>query len=1029
MTDHLRHDWTGEVVSFPVEFQRGECDGRSLALTQAWDGKRVPCQLVDVRRHPGGGIQHARLAFIADLPARQSRTWRLEWGHQAKGTLPETQMSAVREQDGLVLSSGVMALRVPARPRRFLMPVPASEVPAPILAVKGPDGQWRGRGWLESPLKVKGYETAFLEDGPVLKAYQVTYRFAGDKNYSVTFRLFNGLTYAHVTEEAQVDKTSRFVFSIRHGFEPTHLVRANKPAEPVTYSENSRLNRFFFNNYFGQVSNSPPFDFSDWIGFFREEAASRDYLAFVKVHGGSWTSPFHNAIHFVRRTDPDLRLESPLRPCRREWLVALLDRTRSPDLTEAYGRPGVLTKLCVKVGYAPLDEVKDMALSWPSTPKPRPLTDRDRDLAKMVMERLARLFPSCLTEGPYGLNQALNYGQWKDLWPAYGFLAGTGALAEEDERFVRAAFALLAYLAMDRDFFAWYLPLLPREDTSDAEEPLQNWRYNFYMMNTNFDACRFTGVAEIALSLRDHPDFKKFIDHFKQCLKLHLENVFSEDGFYHEAISYKAFNLFQLTFTAERLKREIGLDVFDEPRLKKGYGCLLQLATPPDPRYGGALTLPRYASWDPMPGVTRLWHVQGRTLLASASDGCLDRDPELAGALSWLFLQTRSQGPPPQAAPKAPVLTSQRLRGWGAVLRTDFGTDRESYVLFRCDPFVGRYLNMENSFYYYARGRPLLLNPHDGFEGQEPFGSLADNRISFNGTSVYEHWWGQLGHLEDFQSLGPYGYVRGFVRGTAYQRKGMNWMESVQGQPHAHRRHLLNVRGDYLVLADEVECEYPTDFTLHALADGAERENNVVHVKGRYEVDMNVHFLSPALTSFEAKPTVLINGEERLPMLWLHATAAPNQPYLTVLAPFARGIEPPKVQRLLPWFAARIEQGESVDYVFLSPVPMTWASDTLRFEGVRGILRTKPRTEITLLEAGKISNGKATLRTTAGGVTLAARADGSWEGQTCGDEKSIAFSGAPLTEMLLDGKKVTWEPTVEDARLTLPQGPHHLLFR
>ena len=151
---------------------------------------------------------------------------------------------------------------------------------------------------------------------------------------------------------------------------------------------------------------------------------------------------------------------------------------------------------------------------------------------------------------------------------------GRGRCRVEDERFVRAALAYLAYTAMERDYFAWYLPLLPHEDTADAEEPLQHWHYNFYMMNTNFDASRFCGMAEIALSLRDHPDFARFMAHYTQCVHLHLDNTFSEDGFYHESISYQCWDLFLLARTAARVRQETGVDLFAEPRLHRAFrGC------------------------------------------------------------------------------------------------------------------------------------------------------------------------------------------------------------------------------------------------------------------------------------------------------------------------------------------------------------------------------------------------------------------------------------------------------------------------
>jgi len=1041
LTDYLRHDWRDEVVRFGVEFAPGECDGKNLALAQVWDGQRVPCQLIEVARHPDGSVQRARLVFIADLPARQSRTWRLGFGGAAEPAPPASQLSAVQDGEYLVLSSGTIAVRVPFGQRRYRAPVPAAQAPAPLLGVKGPDGQWRGKGWLESSLAVVGCETTLLEDGPVLKECRVAYQFAGDKSYRVTVHLYNRLNYAHVVEEANVDKASAFVFSAYAGFAPTHWMPAERAAEPLEYREDRRLLRFFFNTYFHQV-----FDLKDWVGVFREDAASKDYLAFVKVNGGDWTSPLHNAIHFLECKDPDLRLRATLRPCRREWLVAMYDRTKAGDMRGSHDHPGPLELLCARVGFLPLDEVKEMVLSWPLKTPPAPPPshsgegERGKDARERTLEdrRITESLINCwggnahsaLTNGLYLNVGAMTYGYAKGAAREYGRVAGTGVLSPDDERYVRASMALMAYAGMNRDFFAWYFPLLPREDTSDAEEPLQNWRYNFYMMNTNFDANRFTGIAEIALSLRDHPDFDKFIAHYKQCLRLHLDNTFSEDGYYHEDTSYYCYDMFLLATTIDRMKREFGLDSLDEPRFKKGLWCVVKLMTPPDPRYGGARTLPPFGDHDPTIGLRRGW---SQVLFARMAEDYAQRDQELAGALSWAWQQVGLKETGPNVAPKVPELHSERIRGWGAVLRSRMGTERESYVLFRCEPFVGRYLNIENCFQYHAKGAPLIITPQGaGFVDDEPYGSLGRNKIGFNGTGVYEHWWGQLGVLEEFQALDTCDYVRGYVHSDAYQRKGMLWSESYRDKPHAHRRHLLSVHGDYLVLTDEVQCDYPSDFTLNVLADRVEQRGNSACFTGRFDVDLDVHFLTPP-SHIETKEAVMKVGEnyaKREAVLWLHADAPPNQTWLTVLAPFIRGTEAaPEVQRLGDTFGARVTQQGNTDYVFLSPTEMRWQEGSLRFEGTRGVLRSKPRVELALLDAGIISAEKVTLASTAGGISLAVCAAGGWQGQSHGGEKVLVLGGVPLREAQLDGQPLPWEATPEGAKFSIPEGRHEVRMR
>jgi hypothetical protein len=1027
LTDSLRHDWRDEVVYFPVDFQPGECDGTHYQLTRKDDRQPVPAQLIDVTRYPDGSVRQGRLVFCCDLPAGQTRAWRL--GTSTAPPAPRSALTTTRDGARLVLSSGKISLLVPAGEQRFQPPVSVADVPAPLLGIKGPDGVWRGKGSLESPEKLTGWKAEITQPGPVLTEYRIEYRFAEDHFYRVTVQLYDGQNYAHVTEEANVGKTSRFVFSAYAGFAPSYYVLPDRDAQPLTYSMDRRLNRFFFNTYFHQV-----WDFKDWIAFFRDDPAASDYLAFVKVHGGGWTSPLHNAIYFEEKAAPDLRMSGTLRPCRREWLVAMFDRTQLAGLGKTKPKTDVLKQLCAKVGFAPLDMVKDMKLDWPLKPNPRPITAEERGKAEQLLRELRGLVDSSLTDGPYGQNHALGYGQRVDWWRQYPPLANSGAFSLEDERYVRAAMAYVAYTGMERDFFAWYLPLLPRENTADAEEPLQNWHYDFYMMNTNFDAARFCGIAEIAMSLSDHPDFDRFMAHYTQCLKLHLDNTFSPDGFYHESISYMWWDMFLLTRAATRVKQQTGVDHFADPALHKGFWCLVNLVTPNDPRYVDKppRAMPHFGDHDMMSAIHR--SPEWGSLITLGAEAYAKSDPQLAGALAWLWQQLGCRATPPNVAPRQPALRSAPIRGLGAVLRNNFGSRRESYVLYRCDPFVGRYQNEENSFYLFARGCPLILTPCDGFVDPPNLGKLTRNKVSFNEMGNYEQFWGQLGTLERYASLGGYDYLRGVVQGDRYQHTRMDWMESFQDKPHTHRRHFLSVGGDYFVITDETKCDYPADYTLQVLADFAEQQGEVVHCTGRFDVDLDVHFLAPAKSTIEVTPTRMRSNaamiQQPLPMLRLLAQAPPNQPFLTVLAPYIRQQEEPaRVERLSNLLAAHVTQGGKEDYVFLSPVPVTWKSGGNAFQGARAILRVQPRLEMLLLDAGSITAGAVSLQSTAGALLISAQADGSWRGSSSGEAKTVTLGGIPVAAISCGGKPLKWKAMPTGVVFTILAGDHQLSIR
>ena len=167
LTDYLRHDWRDEVVYFPVDFQRGECDGAHYQLTQATDGAPVPAQLIDMTRYRDGSVRQVRLAFRCDLPAGQTCEWRLMTGPQLPA---QTAPAPVREEENVVLSSGPLSLLAPGGEHRYRTPIAAAAAPAPLLGVKGSDGLWRGSGRLESAERITRWRAELIENGPVLLA-------------------------------------------------------------------------------------------------------------------------------------------------------------------------------------------------------------------------------------------------------------------------------------------------------------------------------------------------------------------------------------------------------------------------------------------------------------------------------------------------------------------------------------------------------------------------------------------------------------------------------------------------------------------------------------------------------------------------------------------------------------------------------------------------------------------------------------------------------------------------------------------
>ena len=69
LVESLGHQWTAELISFPVSFAAGQCpEIRSVTADEA----AVPFQTADVTRHPDGSVATARVYVLTDLGPKQT---------------------------------------------------------------------------------------------------------------------------------------------------------------------------------------------------------------------------------------------------------------------------------------------------------------------------------------------------------------------------------------------------------------------------------------------------------------------------------------------------------------------------------------------------------------------------------------------------------------------------------------------------------------------------------------------------------------------------------------------------------------------------------------------------------------------------------------------------------------------------------------------------------------------------------------------------------------------------------------------
>ena len=119
-------------------------------------------------------------------------------------------------------------------------------------------------------------------------------------------------------------------------------------------------------------------------------------------------------------------------------------------------------------------------------------------------------------------------------------------------------------------------------------------------------------------------------------------------------------------------------------------------------------------------------------------------DPDFAGAMMWLW---QEQGAPlyyaysqlltdPTIAARQPELKSALFEGFGAVLRSGFPSDAETWMAFRHGNCMEHYNEGdEGSFMLFAKGAPLVL--HIGSQYQPYYhGPWYFNTACFNHAPV-----------------------------------------------------------------------------------------------------------------------------------------------------------------------------------------------------------------------------------------------------------------------------------------------------
>jgi hypothetical protein len=136
LREHVRRQWTDELISYPFEAARGTCDASSLRLMGP-DGP-LAVQLSDIDRWPETDwVRSARLWLVADLAPLAENVYTVHYGPAGPlGPAPASDLNVSVQPEQVELTTRRFGARLRLGGQTFEPSQAASEVPGPLIGLR-----------------------------------------------------------------------------------------------------------------------------------------------------------------------------------------------------------------------------------------------------------------------------------------------------------------------------------------------------------------------------------------------------------------------------------------------------------------------------------------------------------------------------------------------------------------------------------------------------------------------------------------------------------------------------------------------------------------------------------------------------------------------------------------------------------------------------------------------------------------------------------------------------------------------------
>jgi len=765
-----------------------------------------------------------------------------------------------------------------------------------------------------------------------------------------------------------------------------------------------------------------------WLGTYSTDERKNDLIAIVGRDAAHWEypdssiNPHHltpgvNAeMHFVDEPGEHAYYRIPVARAVRHWLLAVGDEREWTKMEYPGGRETgypYLAHLRTKVCDLPLDKVKDWHLDWEQKLPGQPRLFFSPERAEALWKRIEGHEPfrpylsevkGVLTGGggakTVGGVGAHTGGNMVDLLLRVGYSGFVQSISIV--RPMRGVAEALDYNARALDPAQVARTRREMAFLTSVVTDGDYWQYAWNQGRTsylpNFGSDLYTGVGLMALVLPDHPNSKQWLRYTLGELNKEFTYYISPDGAGEENVAnYYLWTWRQLVVLLGALKHNGIFDASTHPRYLAGCRFWIEVLSPPQAR------LSAYASSQPIKPEDRRrrrppfgdWGFNNAELpeLDGQTGILRDAQPQLAAESAWAWREAGAGKPAthmgamphllvadPTVAPRVPLLASRRLRGFGAVLRNHFPSDKETYLAIKSSRIYSHHHPDEGAIHLFGRGVPIILDGLDPDNSHRqdwhPIVSFADGTAHRRGDIVEF----RTSPLADFVAadvpVGPFlpgPPEPGMTRGGS-QRRVLLVKSPTLDVP------------DYFVLHDIVYGPAASQLNLPVFCGkpqpaAAGKANWLLLPpidSSNYGAATDLVFLSPAAPEIAVYQ---FTKGEGAPNAWAVSAQQPaGRNWQLIIYPRDKDMAPPAVEMLDSSNAFKLTSpGKlAVDYVVAAAGTISAQADDFRFTGQCGVARVRDGrvstslvdgTEIRCREIGVFGKGPVSLEQTATGFT------------------------------------------------------------